>query len=421
MHFAPLRRRNFALLWWAGLMSIAGDWTLRIALPFYVLRLTGSPLATSGVVAAGLAGVLVVGAAAGVYVDRWDRRRTMVIVSVLQAVSLLPLLAVHSAGSIWIVYVVTFAEAALGQFFAPAENALLPKLVGDDQLPAANALNTLNNNIGRLTGPALGGLLAAWLGLHGVALADAASFLLAAGMIALITGDHQPPATEKAGFRAEFVDGLRSIARSPLTIALLAIITVLSVGEGVMGSVFAIFVTGPLRGGSAQIGWLMSAQAAGGVLGGIAGTPIAARLRPGLLLSAGLIAFGLVDLAIFNYPRLSAEIWPGLVLFAVVGIPAVVTSAAFMTLLQREVGDAYMGRVYAVMLVGQSLAGLAGAGLAGWLTDRVGVLTMLTVQGACPVLCGVGFALFLARVRPLAARDRTAVVSAELAPVGDPS
>ena len=75
---APFRHRGFAFLWLAGLLSFAGDWVLRIALPIQVYALTGSTLATGGVVAANVGASLLVGAVAGVYVDRWDRRRTLV-------------------------------------------------------------------------------------------------------------------------------------------------------------------------------------------------------------------------------------------------------------------------------------------------------------------------------------------------------
>ena len=150
---APLRQRNFRLLWSAGMISITGDWALRVALPIYVLRLTGSPAAVSGIVLAGFLASLLFGTVAGVYVDRWDRRRVVVVINVVQALALLPLLAADSPGRLPVVITVAFAESALAQFFGPAENALVPRLVTASQLAAANSLNSLGNWIGRLARP----------------------------------------------------------------------------------------------------------------------------------------------------------------------------------------------------------------------------------------------------------------------------
>src|SRR5690349_13694535 len=76
---ATLRQRNFALLWFGGLISLAGDYMLYIALPLYIYNLTGSVLATSAMLIARLAPAIVFGSLAGVFVDRWDRRRTMIV------------------------------------------------------------------------------------------------------------------------------------------------------------------------------------------------------------------------------------------------------------------------------------------------------------------------------------------------------
>src|SRR5215207_1908460 len=113
---ATLRQRNFGLLWLAGLISLAGDWMLRIALPIYVYQLTGSALATSTMLIAGMLPDLLFGSIAGVFVDRWDRKRTMVICNLLLAIGLLPLLLVRSPGDVWIVYLVMAVEAVIAMF-----------------------------------------------------------------------------------------------------------------------------------------------------------------------------------------------------------------------------------------------------------------------------------------------------------------
>ena len=136
---AVLRERDFVLLWLAGLVSIAGDLAFVIALPLHVYRLTDSTLATAATFAASsLPGVLF-GSVAGVFVDRWDRKRTMIVADLLRAVMLLPLLL--APDQLGMIYTIAIIQGAVGLFFSPAESALLPKLVEKERLVTANALN----------------------------------------------------------------------------------------------------------------------------------------------------------------------------------------------------------------------------------------------------------------------------------------
>jgi MFS family permease len=153
--WALLRRRDFGLLWTGGLISETGDWLLLVGLPVWVLQVTGSSLVTATVFLVGLLPSLVMGPVAGVLVDRWDRRRTLVAVSLAEAACLLPLLAVDGRGDLWIVYLVMAVEAALGQLNDPARNALVPALVGRGELVGANGLIGLNGNLARLAGGVL--------------------------------------------------------------------------------------------------------------------------------------------------------------------------------------------------------------------------------------------------------------------------
>lgn len=219
---ATLRQPNFALLWTAGLVSQIGNWVLIAALPFYVYERTGSTLASGMIWIAYTLPGLLLGSVAGVFVDRWDRKRTMVVVNLLQAALMLVLLLMGSAEWLWLVYLVALLESALGQFFAPAENSLLPSLVGEERLLQANALNSLNNNLARVVGPSLGGALFGFFGLQAVVLVDSASFLVAGVLISLISSpaasrgaDIGPTGDEAAGSLArvwrEWIAGLGPI------------------------------------------------------------------------------------------------------------------------------------------------------------------------------------------------------------------
>ncbi len=157
-------------------------------MPFYVYQHTGSTLATAALFAALYLPQVLLGSAAGVCADRWDRRRIMVTASLIQAVALVPLVLARSETWLWLVCLVGFIEMSVAMFFQPAERALLPRLVEADQLIPANALIGLNDNIARLVGPPIGGALLGFFGLGSVAAVDSASFLLAGALIACIAG-----------------------------------------------------------------------------------------------------------------------------------------------------------------------------------------------------------------------------------------
>ena len=141
---AVLRQRDFSLLWFGGVLSVTGDLFLFIALPFFVYERTGSVLATGAMFAAETLPRLLFGSVAGVFVDRWDRKRTMVFADLSRAVVLLPLLAVAAGGPLALVYAVAFVEATVSMFFLPAKSATIPNLVAERDLTAANSLDSLS-------------------------------------------------------------------------------------------------------------------------------------------------------------------------------------------------------------------------------------------------------------------------------------
>src|SRR5262249_41351034 len=154
-------------------------------LAYVVYALTGSTLASATALLASLLPQLACGSLAGVYVDRWDRRRVMVVTNLLLAAGLLPLLAVHDRHQVWTIYLVTAGQSALGRSSTAAEAATAPPLVPADTLVTANALNGQTRDIARLVGAAAGGLTAALGGIPLLTVVDIASFTLAAGLLLL--------------------------------------------------------------------------------------------------------------------------------------------------------------------------------------------------------------------------------------------
>src|SRR4051794_27138838 len=191
--------RDFRLLVSAGLVSMTGDWIFGVGLTYLVYSITGSALASGAMVLASVLPSILLGSFAGVLVDRWDRRTTMIVTNLLQVVGLVPLLFVHDAGTIWIVYVVGAYQGIVEQFFGPAEQALVPHLVPEAELLGANGLNSQVRNAARLVGAAAGGIVAAQAGIRGLAVVDAASFAIAAALLVAIrfrASDHAPQAAD---------------------------------------------------------------------------------------------------------------------------------------------------------------------------------------------------------------------------------
>jgi MFS family permease len=385
---ATLRQRNFALLWWGGLISMIGDWSLLIGLAAYVYQMTGSTLATGLTFIVQILPGVLLGSVAGVFADRWDRKRILVTSGLLQTLVVLPLLAANSAGDVWIVYAVGFAQSVVGVFGGPAESSLLPQLVGEERLVPANSLNALNNNLARLTGPAIGGAVFAYGGLGGVVLLDAASFLIGAGLTALIAApsrartdtdpdDAADVASAWLGVWRDWLDGLRLVRRNGLVAGAFMVIAVAAFADAIASPLWVPFVYEILGAGPVQLGWLSPAQGIGGIAGSFLLARLGDRIGLGRLIAASAAIIGLVSLAMFNIGSLPLT----LALLPVSGAAVVGLYTGLQTLLQTSVEDEYRGRVFGAYGTTNSLLGLAGMGLGGALGDLIPVIVLLNIVG----------------------------------------
>jgi len=386
---AVLRRPAFTILWLGSLVSLTGDWVLMTGLPLVVYAMTGSTLALGVTAAAGALPRVLVASFAGVFVDRWDRRRTMLVCNLLLGLSLLPLLVVDSAERLWLVAPVLFVSSTLVQFYKPAEVALLPRLVPAGELGAANALNGLILNLARLVGPALGAVLAAWLGLAGLALLDAASFLIAGGCVALVRVGSAPAGCQRStGVWREWLDGLRAVRTQAAPRILIAFLGITGLGEGIMGTLMVPFATRVMHGTELTFGALVSAQAIGGLVGSGACAQLATRFPAARLLGLGALLLGAIDLLIFYAPTVTPSALVPVGLMATVGVPAALVTPSIFTLFQTRVRDEQRGRIIGAGLATLACSGLLGMLLAGWLGDRVGIVPLLTIQSLGYIVAG---------------------------------
>jgi Na+/melibiose symporter-like transporter len=242
-------------------------------------------------------------------------------------------------------------------------------------------------------------LIAGWYGLGGVAVADSASFLIAAGMIALIAVPARQPREEHRqtaignrwqALREEWVSGMRVIRHSRSLGIVFSVYAISGFGEGLISAAFPVYVTDVLDGGAQEAGWLMSGQAIGGFIGAFFVGSWVKRASPMRIFAWGAIGTGVIDLMIFTYPSvLSVGVWLGVALFVVVGLPITGFLTGGLTTMQSETDDAYRGRVFGALNTSMALLMLISAAIAGFATDRFGAMAVLSFDSLSYILSGL--------------------------------
>lgn len=399
---AVLRKRNYGLLWVAQLVSMIGDWAMFAALPFFIYELTGSVLATGAMFIIQVVPPLLLGSIAGVFVDRWDRRWTMIGSSLFRGFVLLLLLGVRSAEMVWLVYLAGFLESSATQFFSPANNALLPALVGEDQLITANSLDSLGENSARLIGPALGGTLLAAIGLRGVVLFDIGTYLAAAGLMTLmrIQPDQEMIASQSltstesafASFWDEFVSGIKVVLGRPALSRIFIVLAVAMLGDSILTVLLVAFFQDVVGVGSTEFGIVLTVRGVAGILGGLAMSAAGHRFNARDLISIGLMITGLALVGMVLLPVYVIS----LVIMIAISLPLMAWLISSQTWIQTHSPDKYRGRVFGVYGTLSALLMLIGMGFASGMGEVLGISNTLYVGGGVYVLSGI-LALFLLR------------------------
>lgn len=404
-----LRQRSFALLWVGQLISLIGDWTLLLTLPFYVFQVTGSALASGAMFVVQVLPRVFFGSLAGVFVDRWNRKWTMIGADLSRAALLLVLLVVHSGNMLWVVYVVGMLETLITLFFSPARNALVPDIVDEDHLMAANALDGISDNITRLIGPPLGGAL---LGLFGalapVAMIDSVSYLFSSLLIMLVivpavspTRTPDLPAAKRPSLRAswialwsEWIDGLRLVKREPVIRGIFVVMGLAFLADTPLTALLVPLVKNVYHGDAFLLGFLMTFRGAGGLVGGLLTDLFSKRVRTPYLMAVGFFLSGATLLVIINIPSIPLAA----LLLAACGIVVMFWIIGSQTLLQSNIADAYRGRVFGAYDTTSAVLSVIGLTLGSVLGNTVGILPVLDAANALYLLAGVLTLVLLSRV-----------------------
>jgi MFS family permease len=395
------RDRNVVAALAGGTVNDVGDWLLEIALPVYVYTQTGSGAATAAVYIIQLAVGVVLGPYGGSLADRWNLRTTLIATNALQAVTLLPLLAVDG-DRIWPVYVVSAVQAMVAQINNPASFALFPRIVDGELLVQANAAASSGGAVARLIGSPLGGIAVAAGGLSTVVVIDALTFAIG-GLAILSIPDRAmrraPPGDDEPEIDTSVRAGLREVRARPEVMALLAVQAVAFMAFAAFPVFFIVFVDEQLSGDGTEIGLIRGMSAFGGIVAGLVIGKYASRHHPARLMVAGYLLFGVFALGFVNAPSFTTAFWVYLVLFGITGFPNVASQVGQRSTAQRLCPPEVLGRLAGLMSAVSAVGAGIGAGSAALLIDRVPVRVLFNIQGQCFTVCGLIGLFFV--LRPL--------------------
>jgi len=392
--FAIFRNRNFSLMWSAQLISTIGSALTSLAASILIFRLTGSALSVGLMLMATAAPSLIVGLVAGVYVDRADRKRILIIADVIRGVLVVLIPTLVEINIAWL-YVIVILTSAVGQFYDPAHESILPEIASDEELAAANSFMAISGFGSTAIGFAASGLIASRFPIAYAFYLDGVSFALSAACLLFVA---VPPlivegATNVATIVRNLKDGARHLLDSSILRSLLIISVPVFLSFGLWNSLLLPFALRALQASEFEYGLQEALTSIGFVVGSFLMAGLADRLREGQWIALSFLGMGLVGALYAG----STSVAVAIALVTLSGFANAPSSIARRLAIQRNTPREVRGRVASAFFVSRDvvlLLGMAAAGLADVVDVRVMVLAsaiLLLGAGALAVaLPGLG-------------------------------
>ena len=342
--------RNLNLLLGGQLISQIGDKFHMLAIAFMVLKTTGSPAMMGIMLFCSIFPSMLLGFISGAFLDRYSRKTIIVGADVARGliVSGLCLLYHFNALSFMVLLAAQLMLSVCTAFFDPAIPAIIPQIVKREQLTRANSQTQFVSGISTIIGPMLGGLTVAWAGYLTVFIINAGSYLFSAAFESFI---RIPPRDQKASGTTKLVDDIIEGCRYVYqTKGLMMILVMVGVIHFFVGSIEAIVpvLAIDLKGGGAQnIGFIQTSFGLGTVLAALLISIRSINNREVAFLFGSVFLIGLI-LVLISGMHISGVrmIMPFLVFFLFIGGCIIFAGTSFRSILQKEVNDMMMGRVF---------------------------------------------------------------------------
>jgi MFS family permease len=393
-----LRIRDYRYLFAGQVVSDIGDGITLLLVLLVINDLTGSTAALALMAMAEAIPAFTVGLVAGVYVDRWDRRRVMLAADLLRAGIVLSFALVQDPAMVPLLYVLGFTQASIATFFRPARGAMLPHIVPAEGLPAANGLAQASQVIGSLLGAGLAGLIFATFGsgIAGFAI-DSATFIVSFLFIMRISRSAgridagSAAAAVGQGVRSSVVEGLRIVRGSRVLAGIVLSISVTMLGLGAVNVLFVPLIVNDLQVSPSWMAGIEAAQTAGMIGAAALVAVLARRFAPTTIITVGLVGIGI---CIGLMSGVSA-VWHVLLILLAVGLFVTPLQAMVQTLVQTAAGDATRGRVVSIVQASMSTASVTSMAIGGVLGDLIGVRSVfLAAGGFVLVAAAVSWVMF---------------------------
>jgi MFS family permease len=382
---ASLRHRNYRLFFVGQLISMAGTWMQTVAQSFLVLDLTHSGTQLGLTTAARFLPIFLFGPAGGLFADRMDKRRVLFVTQTLAglfALAFAVLTATHDM-RLWTIYLLAVGLGFVNVFDNPARQTFISEMVPPDDLANAVTLNSVSMNMARVFGAALGGVLAAALGLALCFAFNAVSYLAVVASLAMMSTAVLFPARRVTRERGQIRQGLRYVRRTPELLIPLIMIAVIGTLAWEFQVSLPLMASKVFGGGAAAYGVMASVMGAGAVVGGLVS---AAKSRPrARALCVASIGWGVAILLAAVAPTMPLE----LVALLFVGYGSITFNSMAKTTLQLAATPTMRGRVMALWALAWLGSTPIGGSLVGWIGQEAGARWSLVVGGLPTLVCGL--------------------------------
>jgi len=386
---------NFLPMFIGQVVSLLGSSLVQFALVWYVTKLTGSAavLATASTIA--LLPQILIGPFIGALVDRWNRKKVMILADfiVALATAVLALLFAFNLIQIWHIYLIMFVRSLAGIFQGPAKTASVSLMVPEDQLTRLGGINQVVTGLTDTFSPALGALLMELLPIQGVLAIDIVTAAIAILLLIFMVKVPQPnktPSSQRVtpqSLLADVKSGFQYIITWPGLLIVMLIASSINLFMAPVGNLMPLMVTEYFKGGATELAWLQAAIGIGAILGGALLGVWGGFKRKVITVLIGILGISISILAIgFVSPTgyLSAVLFSGFT-----GIMLSFANGSFGPLLQTKVPSEKQGRVFTVL---SSISlGLMPIGLllSAPIADRLGVLTVYRIGGAFGMIIAI--------------------------------